>query len=233
MEQISTLEDIIEKVNTAMIAVIGFYSSEQGFAQQISNMMKLLSEDYAGKLTYFYCIFSNKHEEEDEIRKKYVIKTLPTIIVFRNGVQVNKLDTCNAPALCSLVEKLCTLPVPEEQTKLTLMAMEEISPSHLSDYVNSHDVVMIMKGTKDQPYCRFSKQAVEIFKKLNVDFNDINILENSQLRSAFKEFSNWPTFPQIYIAGEFIGGVDILSEMYANGTLQPLVERFRKPSASN
>ncbi|KAJ6319692.1 hypothetical protein OIU78_015164 [Salix suchowensis] len=79
----------------------------------------------------------------------------------------------------------------------------------LDKVVTSHKVVLFMKGTKDFPQCGFSQTVVQILKSLNVPFESVNILENEMLRQGLKEYSSWPTFPQLYIDGEFFGGCDI------------------------
>lgn len=79
----------------------------------------------------------------------------------------------------------------------------------LDKVVTSSKVVLFMKGTKDFPQCGFSNTVVQILRSLNVPFETINILENEMLRQGLKEYSNWPTFPQLYIEGEFFGGCDI------------------------
>ncbi|MDZ5762021.1 Grx4 family monothiol glutaredoxin [Candidatus Cyrtobacter comes] len=90
--------------------------------------------------------------------------------------------------------------------------------------VEGNDVVLFMKGTSLMPLCGFSGVVVQILKLLSVEFKDINVLDNQELRSALKEFSNWPTIPQLYIKGEFIGGCDIVKGMYTNKELHKLLE---------
>ncbi|RWR87228.1 Monothiol glutaredoxin-S14, chloroplastic [Cinnamomum micranthum f. kanehirae] len=97
--------------------------------------------------------------------------------------------------------------------------------STLDKVVTSHKVVLFMKGTKDFPQCGFSNTVVQILKSLNVPFETLNILENELLRQGLKEYSNWPTFPQLYIDGEFFGGCDITIEAYKSGELQELLEK--------
>ena len=79
-----------------------------------------------------------------------------------------------------------------------------------------------MKGSKQFPQCGFSAQALQILSLYGADVTDINILEDNELRQSLKVFSDWPTFPQLYVKGEFIGGVDIMREMHEAGELQPL-----------
>ena len=85
--------------------------------------------------------------------------------------------------------------------------------------VESTDVVLYMKGTPDFPMCGFSGQAVQILTHLGVPFRGVNVLDNNDLRNGIKEFSNWPTIPQLYVKGEFVGGCDILREMFQSGEL--------------
>ena len=85
-----------------------------------------------------------------------------------------------------------------------------------------NDVVLYMKGTKLFPQCGFSATVVAILQKLNIQFLDVNILTDGDLRQGIKDFSNWPTIPQLYYKGEFIGGCDIIREMYTTGELHSL-----------
>ncbi|CAN7095025.1 unnamed protein product [Brassica rapa subsp. narinosa] len=95
----------------------------------------------------------------------------------------------------------------------------------LEKLVNSEKVVLFMKGTRDFPMCGFSNTVVQILKSLNVSFEDVNILENEMVRQGLKEYSSWPTFPQLYIDGEFFGGCDITLEAFQSGELQEVVEK--------
>jgi len=101
------------------------------------------------------------------------------------------------------------------------MSQQEIQ-DWIGREVATNDVVLFMKGTKDMPQCGFSIQVVQILNHLGVDFKDINVLENLSVRDGIKAFSNWPTIPQLYVKGEFIGGCDIVREMFQAGELQEL-----------
>jgi len=90
--------------------------------------------------------------------------------------------------------------------------------------VNEADVVLFMKGTPMFPQCGFSSTAVEILNRTGVAFNAHDVLQDPELRQGIKEFSDWPTIPQLYVKGEFVGGCDILREMYASGELSELME---------
>lgn len=88
--------------------------------------------------------------------------------------------------------------------------------------VETHPVVLFMKGDKDQPMCGFSARAVSLLKSCGVDFITVNVLDDEAIRQGIKDFSNWPTIPQLYVKGEFIGGSDIMAEMFEAGELQAL-----------
>ena len=96
--------------------------------------------------------------------------------------------------------------------------------SEINNIINNNDVVLFMKGNKDFPQCGFSATVVSILKQLSVNFFDVNVLENLEIRQGIKEFSDWPTIPQLYIKKEFIGGCDIIKEMFETGELDSLLK---------
>jgi monothiol glutaredoxin len=89
--------------------------------------------------------------------------------------------------------------------------------------VKSNDVVLFMKGTAEMPMCGFSGRSVQILQHLGVPFKDINVLASDELRQGIKDYTNWPTIPQLYVKGEFVGGADILMEMFQSGELKQLM----------
>ena len=89
----------------------------------------------------------------------------------------------------------------------------------IKNEIASQDVVVFMKGTPQFPQCGFSGQVVQILDYLGVPFKGINVLENAEIRQGIKDFSNWPTIPQVYVKGEFVGGCDIVREMFQSGEL--------------
>ena len=92
----------------------------------------------------------------------------------------------------------------------------------ISDLIKDNHVVLFMKGTKDMPMCGFSGLVVQILNKHNVEFIDVNVMEDSDIRQGIKDYSDWPTIPQLYVNQEFIGGCDIVKEMHASGELEAL-----------
>jgi monothiol glutaredoxin len=90
----------------------------------------------------------------------------------------------------------------------------------IKDIITKNDVVLFMKGTPEMPQCGFSMTVSNILKELKVKFSGVNVLADPEIRQGIKDFSNWPTVPQLYVKGEFIGGCDIAKEMYENGELK-------------
>lgn len=98
----------------------------------------------------------------------------------------------------------------------------------IKEQVNSHNIILYMKGNAEMPLCGFSARAVHILKSCGAPFATIDVLQDEEIRQAIKMYSNWPTLPQLYIKGEFIGGCDIMNEMYESGELQQLITDSQK-----
>ena len=96
------------------------------------------------------------------------------------------------------------------------------TPAHdaIKATVETHDIVLFMKGTPVFPQCGFSSVVARVLAHLQVDFESVNVLEDADIRQGIKDFSNWPTIPQLYVKGEFVGGCDIIKEMFESGELQ-------------
>ena len=94
----------------------------------------------------------------------------------------------------------------------------------IQNHIENNDVCLFMKGTPDAPQCGFSMAVTNMLKILEVNFKGVNVLEDEKLRQGIKEFSDWPTIPQLYIKGNFIGGCDIVKEMFEKGELKELLE---------
>ena len=102
--------------------------------------------------------------------------------------------------------------------------MEDNTKNLIQKHIDSNEVCLFMKGTPDAPQCGFSMATSNILKVLEVNFKGVNVLEDQNLREGIKAYSDWPTIPQLYINKEFVGGCDIIKEMYENGELTKLLE---------
>ena len=102
--------------------------------------------------------------------------------------------------------------------------MDEKTKSIIQNEIDNNEVCLFMKGTPDAPQCGFSMAVSNLLKILEVKFKGVDVLENQEVRQGIKEFSDWPTIPQLYVKKEFVGGCDIVKEMYENGELIKLLE---------
>ena len=102
--------------------------------------------------------------------------------------------------------------------------MDQQTNDLIKNEIENNEICLFMKGTPDAPQCGFSMAVTNILKILEVKFKGVNVLENQEVRQAIKEFSDWPTIPQLYVKKEFVGGCDIVKEMYENGELAKLLE---------
>ena len=102
--------------------------------------------------------------------------------------------------------------------------MDKETNNLIKNEIENNEVCLFMKGTPDAPQCGFSMAVVNIFKILEVNFKSVNVLENQNIREGIKVYSDWPTIPQLYVKNEFVGGCDIIKEMYENGELAGLLE---------
>ena len=102
--------------------------------------------------------------------------------------------------------------------------MEDNTKNLIQNHINDNEVCLFMKGTPDAPQCGFSMAVTNLLKILEVNFKGVNVLEDQNLREGIKVFSDWPTIPQLYVKKEFIGGCDIIKEMYENGELKKVLD---------
>ena len=106
--------------------------------------------------------------------------------------------------------------------------MQEDLKKKIEDLINSHEIFIFMKGTPQQPMCGFSNQVYGAIGKYTDDFGFFNVLEDDIIREGIKEYSEWPTLPQVYMNGEFVGGCDIVMEMMESGELEAAVDKTKK-----
>ena len=107
-----------------------------------------------------------------------------------------------------------------------MMSIQE----NIKNMIESNDVVLFMKGTKVFPQCGFSSQVVQVLKTHDVDFKEINVLDENDIRQGIKEYSNWPTIPQLYLNQEFVGGCDIVTELHESGELKIMLDKLKGDS---
>ncbi|TPX51729.1 hypothetical protein SeLEV6574_g00147 [Synchytrium endobioticum] len=213
--------------------IFNFYANWAQPAKDMNEVFDELAKKYPA-LSFVkveaenYPDFSEEHE----------IASVPTFIVFKDGKTVDRIEGANAPLLTTTVDKYgkasanATKYIPpttngsDQNASLPEATLSrEALNNRLQELVNSHPVMLFIKGTPQQPRCGFSRQIVEILNSLETPYGSFNIIADEQVRAGLKDFSKWPTFPQLYVKGEFIGGLDVVKEMVEANELQQLLPK--------
>jgi Grx4 family monothiol glutaredoxin len=156
-------------------------------------------------------------EALQDTSEKLEVSVVPTFLLYENGKVVDKVEGANPPELAKKVEDL-------KKTSSGSASSETIFVGTLEDRLtkltNTSKVMLFMKGTPDEPRCGFSRKAVALLQKEEVSFGTFDILSDEDVRQGLKTFSNWPTYPQLYVGGKLLGGLDILNELAEDGDLK-------------
>ncbi|OLL26486.1 Monothiol glutaredoxin-4 [Neolecta irregularis DAH-3] len=177
-------------------------------------------------------------EELGDITERFDVSAVPFFVILKNNEKVATVSGVNPIELTAALGKfssLSTIP-PAQKVDYTsspdkdFAQGEEDLDTRLGKLVKAASVMLFMKGTPAQPQCGFSRQIIQILRDRGVRFGFFNILADDEVRQGLKEFSDWPTFPQLYIKGELVGGLDIVKEMVENGEFDELLEAVNQPS---
>ncbi|PSN36174.1 Glutaredoxin-3 [Blattella germanica] len=219
---ISQENTFLDALKSNDLVVVHFYAD---WAAQCGPMNEVLEEldkqtDLKG-VKFAKCVA----EDFPELSMKYNVTAVPTFLLLRGGSLVDRVDGANAPDLTkkitSEISKFVNNPVPAPEPK---PGSEDLN-NRLHQLINAAPVMLFMKGTAVEPKCGFSRTIVGLLDELNADYKTFNILNDEEVRQGLKTYSNWPTYPQLYINGELIGGLDIVKEMHNSGELQPLLPK--------
>ncbi|XP_046382438.1 glutaredoxin-3 [Ischnura elegans] len=210
------------KIASSDLVVIHFWAS---WAAQCGPMNEVL-EELAKQIEYKDVAFLKVAAEDvPEVSLKYNVSAVPTFILFRKGAEVDRVNGANA---AELTKKIMNQISKDNFTNQPVVKPVEDLNSRLKKLINASPVMLFMKGSAQEPRCGFSKQIVAILDELNADYKTFDILNDEEVRQGLKTYSNWPTYPQLYIKGELIGGLDIVKEMVASGDLANMLTK--KPS---
>ena len=217
-DDIKTEADYSAAISSNNLSVVHFMADWATECATITAVLAELKKDNSLGKVKFYQLAA---ESLPEISMKHEIVAVPTVLLFRRGKAVDRVDGVNAVDVTKKVkahanDPTADLPAPPAAPK------EDLN-SKLKRLINTRKCMLFMKGNPDEPKCGFSKQTVAIFKQLNAEYGTFDILEDDEVRQGLKSYSNWPTFPQLYIDGELIGGLDIIKEMVESGDLQSMI----------
>lgn len=222
--KVSTEQEFTELLKKDGLLVAHFMAD---WAPQCGQMNDVITE--LGKQSELkdvrFCIVPA--EDLSEVSLKYKIAAVPTFLLLRGGQMVERVEGANAAELTNKVKT--------QAAKASLMSCaptastpEEDLNTRLKKLINSSKCILFMKGSPDAPRCGFSRTTIELLNKLEADYSSFDILSNEEVRQGLKTYSNWPTYPQLYIDGELVGGLDILKEMDASGELSSMLPKKQK-----
>jgi len=171
-------------------------------------------------------------ENLSEISLEYEIEAVPTFLFMKNKQQIGRLNGAHAPQLTNMVkENISAVAPPMRNTAPMVSAAprrdpKEVLEERLKELINMADAVLFMKGDKNVQKCGFSRQMVGILSNYpECEYDTFDILQDNEVRQGLKEFSNWPTYPQLYVNGELIGGLDIIREMHNEKELEEILPK--------
>lgn len=203
-----SLEDIKAEQLKGSKLVLFFWASWHEPSKaggQLQESFSLLGQKHSAT-TEFMMI---EAETAPEISQHFNVEVVPTYVALSGQTEVGRIDHVNPPELVKLALKLSNAAAQAPVDPAVEMKKK------LDGIVNRAPVMLFMKGSPDQPRCGFSRQIVELFKEHNIIYGHFDILQDQEVRSELKTYSNWPTYPQVYVGGDFQGGLDIIKEMKA------------------
>eukprot|EP00035_Acanthoeca_spectabilis_P035114 m.32569 g.32569 ORF g.32569 m.32569 type:complete len:333 (-) comp7060_c0_seq1:1064-2062(-) len=230
MEPIQGDDAFAQALQTNALVVAHFWAD---WAEQCKQIDQVLGE--LGKLYSNLKLVTVEAEKHVELSQRLGVVAVPTVLLFSHGAMVDRVDGANVPLLAKLTEKLSkSRPIAAASTAagkgtagtaVSSATNGKGLEARLKELINAAPVMLFMKGTPEDPQCGFSRKIVALLKDKGVEFSYFNILADSDVRQGLKEYSDWPTFPQLYIAGDLVGGLDIVTEMAETGELDAAIPK--------
>eukprot|EP00041_Stephanoeca_diplocostata_P008245 m.119475 g.119475 ORF g.119475 m.119475 type:complete len:328 (-) comp17239_c0_seq1:250-1233(-) len=221
-----TIADVAQfdaAVEQSPLLAAHFWASWAPQCNQIDDVLSELLKMHPG-----VSVIRVEAEKFVEVSQKYGIVAVPTVLMYREGKLVDRVDGANAPLLTKMVGDLAaSAPRPTQVSSSGTSATSNKTDinDRLKELINAAPVMLFMKGTPAEPKCGFSRKIVAVLNEHRVEFSYFNILVDDDVRQGLKTYSDWPTFPQLYIAGDLVGGLDIVNEMAASGDLQAAIPK--------
>ncbi|XP_004529649.1 glutaredoxin 3 [Ceratitis capitata] len=191
-------------INAEKTTVVLFTADWAEQCKHVQDALEELAKFLGNKLQFV----SIAAENFPEISMKHQIEAVPTIIFFTKGTAVDRVDGVNVAEITAKCKKLGGSVAGE--------SLEE----RLKALTNKADLMVFMKGDRNAPRCGFSRQLIEILNATSLPYETFDILNDEEVRQGLKTYSDWPTYPQVYVKGELIGGLDIIKELKANNELE-------------
>jgi len=221
------------KENQGCLFTLHFWASWAAQCEQMNAVLEELAKE--SKLVHVRFI-KVEAEELPDLCETYEVEAVPTFVLLKNGKVVDRVQGANAPELTKKIrlhsERELALPASSPTTAGDAPAPATLSlEDRLKALVKRDPVMLFMKGSPAEPRCGFSKQVIKILDEQNVLFGSFDILKDDEVRQGLKTFSNWPTYPQLYVNGSLLGGLDVIKELIEEGEFQDqLPETAKKPA---
>ncbi|XP_065363846.1 glutaredoxin 3 [Calliphora vicina] len=202
---IKTEEEYKQIISADKTSVVLFSADWAEQCKQVQDVLEDLTKLLADKLAFVKITA----EDFPEIAMKHQIDAVPTVIIFAKGTAIDRVDGVDIANLTAKCKKLGAAAVSEQPLEERLKAL-----------INKSPLMIFMKGDRQAPRCGFSKQLIAIVNELGLPYETFDILSDEEVRQGLKTFSDWPTYPQVYVKGELVGGLDIIKELKANNELE-------------
>lgn len=201
---------IIAKAGRCVV-VVHFEASWADECTQMNDVLKELAKKYPVQQAVFIRVDA---EFLEDLSQSFEVSDVPTFIILRNNKEIGRVKGADALQLTKKVEQHIKEYVPPLISGTNDEPIDDIN-TRLDKLINQAPVMLFMKGSPQQPRCKFSKETMVIFNNDNiVDFSSFDILQDNEVREGLKKYSDWPTYPQLYVNGKLIGGVDVIRELH-------------------
>uniref|UniRef100_A0A0N5AEP6 Thioredoxin domain-containing protein n=1 Tax=Syphacia muris TaxID=451379 RepID=A0A0N5AEP6_9BILA len=198
-------EELDDAVQGKDLTVVYFFASWSDACKQLENILEGLQNE----LKCFKLVSVNA-EDSPAISQAFGISAVPALLLFKSGKEVDRHNGFNPTEMRS---KILTYSFPNDNMERNAekIAKNDLE-SRIKELINRSRLMLFMKGTPDAPRCGFSRQMVELLRGLKANFGSFDILEDEEIRQGLKTYSNWQTYPQLYLDGELLGGLDVIRE---------------------
>jgi len=202
------------------LIVLHFCADWAPQCETVNNAITELEKDPQYKKCLFVGVLA---ESVEAVSVKYSVGSVPTCVILHAGKEVDRVDGANTAQLTQKL-KAQVLRVSVAAPQIT-KSTEELLHRRLQQLINTAPCMLFMKGNPTEPKCGFSRTIIGILDSHNTQYSTFDILQDEEVRQGLKTYSNWPTYPQLYINGELVGGLDIIKEMEASGELQEMLPK--------